>query len=241
MTRRLTHATLAAAAAAFVLFALLAPPTPAAGAAEPAPDPEPAYTAAITKRADDILALLKLDDPAKADRVRQILINQYRSLRAIHDPRDEKLKSIDKADKAASEQVKAEAAAKIAPLHEEFLSKLASELTPEQVETVKDKMTYNKVQVTYKVYTAYLPQMTDEEKAKVLDWLKQAREEAIDGGSSEEKSKIFDKYKGRINNFLASRGYDMKKAEKEYFARQKAAAAEKKAAEQAGATTRPGN
>ena len=205
-----------------------------ARAAEPAPDPEAAYTAAITKRANDILAVLKLDDPAKADRVRDILVNQYRSLRAIHDSRDDKLKSLPKDDKPAVEQVRAEAAAKLKPLHESFLSKLAVELTPEQVTAVKDKMTYNKVQVTFKAYTSYLPQMTDEERGKVLAWLEEAREEAIDGGRSEEKSKIFDKYKGRINNFLASRGYDLKQAEKDFFARQKAAAAQR-------ATTRPGN
>jgi hypothetical protein len=217
------------AVAALCLFLSLS-----ARAAEPAPDPEATYTAAITKRADDILVVLKLDDPAKVDRVREILINQYRSLRAIHDARDEKLKSVPKEDKASAEEVRAEAAAKLKPLHDEFLSKLAVELTPEQVTAIKEKMTYNKVQVTFKAYSAYLPQMTDEERGKVLAWLEEAREEAIDGGSSEEKSRIFDKYKGRINNYLASRGYDLKQAEKDFFARQKAAAAEK-------ATTRPGN
>jgi hypothetical protein len=39
--------------------------------------------------------------------------------------------------------------------------------------------------------------MTEQQKAKVLDFLKQAREEAMDGTSSEEKSAIFKKYKGR--------------------------------------------
>lgn len=201
-------------------------------AAEPAGDPEAAYTAALEKRSADILAVLNLDDPAKADRIRAILINQYRSLRAIHDPRDARIKATPKEDTAAIEQVRADAAARLAELHEEFLSKLAAELTPDQIDAVKDKMTYGKVQVTYNAYASYLPQMTDEEKAKILDWLKQAREEAIDGGSSEEKSRIFDKYKGRINNYLAQRGYDLKQAEKDFFARQKAARA---------AATQPGN
>jgi len=45
----------------------------------------------------------------------------------------------------------------------------------------------------------------------------------MDGGSSEEKHAEFGKYKGRINNYLSKAGYDMKQAEKDLAARQKAA------------------
>jgi len=101
-------------------------------------------------------------------------------------------------------------------LHDSFVAKLNGELTPEQVEIVKDKMTYNKVKVTYDAYCQFVPQMTDEQKAHILADLKTAREEAIDGGSSEEKSAIFGKYKGRINNYLSSQGIDMKKQEQAF-------------------------
>jgi hypothetical protein len=53
--------------------------------------------------------------------------------------------------------------------------------------------------------------------------LLEAREHAMDGGSSEEKHAIFGKYKGRINNFLSAQGIDLKAAEKELAARQEAA------------------
>ena len=36
--------------------------------------------------------------------------------------------------------------------------------------------------------------------------LKEAREEAMDGGSAEEKTAVFQRYKGKINNFLSRQG-----------------------------------
>jgi len=40
--------------------------------------------------------------------------------------------------------------------------------------------------------------------------LKEARELAIDGGSAEEKTAIFGKYKGKINNYLSAQGHNKK-------------------------------
>jgi hypothetical protein len=37
----------------------------------------------------------------------------------------------------------------------------------------------------------------------------EAREYAIDGGSSEEKHRWFGEYKGRINNYLSKEGYNL--------------------------------
>jgi hypothetical protein len=53
--------------------------------------------------------------------------------------------------------------------------------------------------------------------------LLEAREHAMDGGSSEEKHAIFGKYKGRINNYLSKQSFDLKTAEKELSARQRPA------------------
>ena len=53
--------------------------------------------------------------------------------------------------------------------------------------------------------------------------LKQAREEAMDGGNAGEKSAIFQKYKDQINDYLNSHGHDVAKAYKDWEARQQAA------------------
>jgi hypothetical protein len=105
------------------------------------------------------------------------------------------------------------------PLHEQFLTKLAGSLTPEQIEQVKDLMTYNKVKVTYDAYCVIVPNLTDAEKAKVLELLKLAREEAVDGGNAPEKSAIFQKYKDQINAYLDAQGHDTAKAFKDWLAK----------------------
>ena len=61
-----------------------------------------------------------------------------------------------------------------------------------------------------------------------------AREKAIDGGSADEKSAIFKKYKGRINNYLSTQGIDMKQAEKAWGQKQKQQQAATKATQPAG-------
>jgi hypothetical protein len=70
------------------------------------------------------------------------------------------------------------------------------------------------VPLTYTAYQEMIPALTPEQKEKIYDWLKEAREIAMDQGSSEDKHKVFGKYKGRINNYLSSQGYNMKAEEK---------------------------
>jgi len=120
------------------------------------------------------------------------------------------------------------------PLHDRFVAKLSADLTPEQVELVKDKMTYGKVQFTYNAYCAIVPSLTDEEKARILNLLRQARDEAMDGGSSTEKSAIFQKYKDEINAYLDGRGHDVAKATKEWQTKQELA---RKQADGSGSST----
>jgi len=173
------------------------------------------YTRTITKRSADIVTALALTDAAKSNRVQEILVDQYRALNTWHEQHDAEIKALNKSagsDKKAAEKAKvkvAEIQATLKPAHDSFLTKLAAELTPEQVETVKDKMTYGKVQFTYRGFLQAVPDMNEEEKTHVLNMLKEARELAIDAGSAEEKTAIFGKYKGKINNYLSSRGHDI--------------------------------
>jgi Spy/CpxP family protein refolding chaperone len=185
-----------------------------------APDPAATYTQTITRRADNIVAALGIADSAKAARVRDVMVGQYRRLSQIHDERDVRVKAARAAagtDKEAAavalQSVEDAAQAKLYRLHAEYLAQLAVELTPEQVEKVKDGMTYGVVQVTYDVYRKMMPDLSEEQKRRILAWLIEAREIAMDAGSSEEKHKVFGKYKGRINNYLSAAGYDLKKAE----------------------------
>ena len=193
---------------------------------------DPAYTADLNKRGDGVLEALKLADADKAARVKQIVMDQYRGIKKID---DETVAAAPKDDKAAVAKAKDDAAAAKKPLHDAFLAKLSAELMPEQVEVVKDKMTYNVVKVTYDGFLDMLPNLNDAQKGYILAQLKEAREIAMDQGSSKEKHAVFGKYKGRINNYLAKEGYDLKQANKDWAERRKAREARAKQA----ASTQP--
>lgn len=188
---------------------------------------EAAYTRTITERADKIVAPLGIEDAAKAARVRDLLVDQYRRLREIHEARDARLAETDRSpgDPAVAEAfrgaVRKDAALKLFELHRQFVARLEAELTPERVNQVKDGMTYGVVPVTYNRYVELLPDLTVEQKAAIRAHLLEAREYAMDAGSAEEKHAIFGKYKGRINNYLSAAGYNLKQAEKDLAARQK--------------------
>lgn len=102
---------------------------------------------------------------------------------------------------------------KLDQLHGEFLSRLSAELSPGQVDQIKDGLTYGVLPLTYGVYLKMYPDLTDEQKAQIKAWLTEARELAMDGSTSDEKHAVFGKYKGKINNYLSKAGYDAKKAE----------------------------
>lgn len=180
-----------------------------------------AYTRTITERADKIVATLNVADTNKYARVRDIIVRQYRDLSGIHDARDAAIKAAQEksgSDKAATEvaaqKVRDESKEQTDKFHGEFLARLAGELTPEQVEQVKDGLTYGVLPLTYGVYLKMYPDLTEEQKAQIKAWLVEARELAMDGGSAREKHAIFGKYKGRINNYLSRAGYDAKAAER---------------------------
>jgi hypothetical protein len=196
-----------------------------------AADTPPSVPNAVqVQRAEKITAALKLDDPAKAARVRDLIARQYADLSVIHSARDAAIKAAKEkgtTDKTAGmESVKAardHATAAQDKLHPEYLARLATELTPAQIDQVKDGMTYGVAPLTFRVYGEMLPNLTADQKNQILAWLNEAREHAMDASTSEEKHAWFGKYKGRINNYLSKAGIDMKQAEKEMSERQKSA------------------
>jgi Spy/CpxP family protein refolding chaperone len=191
----------------------------------------PALDAALVQRAEKIVASLQLAEPAQAARIRDLVAGQYAALRPVHEARDAVIKAaraLPEGEKAAIDaavnSARDTAAARQGELHYAFLARLSAELAPAQVEQIKDGMTYGVLPNTFKVYQEMLPDLTPEQRTQILAWLTEAREHAMDASSSDEKHGWFGKYKGRINNFLSKAGYDMKQAERDMFARKKAAA-----------------
>jgi hypothetical protein len=186
----------------------------------PAPteaEKEAFYANAIEIRTGDILKVLNLTDSTKSNAVHDALVAQYHDLRVRDAEIDTRLKVDGKEVNYANRAPQLELRSK--PLHDQFVTKLSAILTPEQVEQVKDLMTYNKVKVTYDAYCSIVPRLTEADKAKILELLKSAREEAIDGGSAPEKSAIFQKYKDQINHYLDTQGHDTAKAFQDWIAK----------------------
>jgi hypothetical protein len=190
---------------------------------------EIAYRKVVFERSAKIVKNLNLTDSVQALKVTQVVAKQYQDLNDIYILRDNRKAEI-KAEagdnkEAATAKLKKngeEVTAKIDKLHPKYLKSLAKAgLTTEQIDKVKDGMTYNVLNVTMTAYNSMMPNLTEPQKTQILAWLTEAREHAMDAESSEKKHGWFGKYKGRINNYLSAQGIDMKKEEAAWMARLK--------------------
>ena len=101
----------------------------------------------------------------------------------------------------------------------DFIAWLNFYLTDAQVETVKNLMTNNYLFVRYNDFIDLLPSLTEAERERVYHWLVEAREFSMDFLDDRKMRQMFTKDRGRINNYLAKRGYDLRKATEEQEAR----------------------
>src|SRR5690606_33786617 len=178
---------------------------------------EEKYLQVITERSDKIVATLGISDSVKYGQVRDVLVAQYATLNTHHENREAELKKLKEAFGTQKEvleekrtQYEAKEDAVLREKHAAFLGALATLLQPEQIEKVKDGMTYGVLPLTYGAYQDMIPNLTEEQKAKILVYLTEARELAMDAPGSREKHGVFGKFKGRINNYLSAEGYDLK-------------------------------
>ncbi|MDR0893227.1 MAG: DUF3826 domain-containing protein [Mediterranea sp.] len=186
------------------------------------------YVQSIVKRSQKIVDKLGVADSKAALEVRNIIANRYFELNDIYDARDARLKALKaegltgnaKAD--VQKAINDEKDAALYRTHFDFPARLSLYLTPQQVDGVKDGMTYSVLEVTYKATLDMIPTLKEDEKAQIHAWLVEAREYAMDAESSEKKHAAFGKYKGRINNYLAKRGYDLTKEREAWAKRVKA-------------------
>lgn len=190
--------------------------------------PNQEYWQTVSERAAKIVEGMNLGDTAQKQQVQDLIAAQYYRLNTIHDATDAEIKKVK--DSGTDQAKKEKAIAKLnvqrekqlAKLHRSYVGGLSRSLNAEQVEAVKNGMTYNVAPNTYAAYLDMLPDLTGEQKKFILDALTEAREKAMDAGSSKDKHAWFGKYKGRINNYLSKQGYDMNKESKAWQERLKA-------------------
>lgn len=189
---------------------------------------DPKYVESIVNRSQKIVDKLGLTDVKAAEDVCNIIANRYFELNDIYEIRDAKVKTVKESGltgDAKNEALKAAENEKDAALyrsHFAFPTSLSLFLNEEQIEAVKDGMTYGVVKVTYEATLDMIPSLKEEEKVQIYAWLVEAREFAMDAENSNKKHAAFGKYKGRINNYLAKRGYNLTKEREEWAKRVKA-------------------
>jgi len=188
-----------------------------------------AYQKVIAERTGKIINTLGIADPDLYKKAQQVVAGQYFRLNAVHDNSKASIAAIkakqlttDETNEAVKQEDEKKATA-LKQLHVVFIAQLQEILTEEQIEKVKDGMTYRILPVTWAAYLDMLQNLTREQKDKMYAWLLEARELAMDEGSSDRKHAVFGKYKGRINNYLSAQGYDMKKESEEWAKRVQAA------------------
>jgi len=168
-----------------------------------APPVTAASEAALNKRVGALVDSLALTDPAKQERVRTVIATNLRAVRDAHN-----------------------AGLQLDPsVHKNLLAGLQADLSPEQVESVKDKLTLNKLPLTFKVYQQILPDLKPEDDRVIMDHLQRAREECLDVKNTDEMAPIFKHHKTEIETYLNSRGYEWDKSYKAFVEAQKAKSA----------------
>lgn len=162
------------------------------------PEKDAVFKKTLWDRSAKIVDGLEIGKERKKKKITSIIARQYYQLNKVHDDvKDVKERSL-----------------QLEALHAKFISKLGNKLDKDQLENVKNGMTYNVLNVTFTAYKDMILTLTEEQKGKIYNWLLEAREKAMMEGSSEAKHKMFGKYKGRINNYLSEQGYNMKAEEK---------------------------
>lgn len=207
---------------------------PAAGTTTAASDAAARSDREQAKRAEEWVASLKLDDPFREARVKDVIVAHLRAVRDWHNEHSfatvpaginpatgNRLSDLDR-------QVIVDSA--IPPsVHANLMAGLRADLKPEQVEAILDKYTIGKVAFTMKGYHAIVPDLTLDEERTILALLTQAREQAVDYKNMKEISAIFEIYKTKCEQSLNANGRNWKALYKAYTdavkARKAAAAA----------------
>jgi len=189
---------------------------------------EAAYTKSITERSAKIIQTLAISDSIQYQQVLSILVQQYRNINQAQQVQKNAVTAMKQQAAEAAEiatqikQTEMLKATQMEQFHQAFIAQLTPLVSEKQLELIKDGITYRIFPITYAAYLDMIPTLNDAQKVKIFEWLKEARELAMDGESSEKKHAVFGKFKGRINNYLSSEGYDLKKETTDWQLRIKA-------------------
>jgi hypothetical protein len=175
----------------------------------------------IVAKVGEWATALNLNDAAKEERVKTAIAMHLKAVRDWHNehPSSTVPAGINPATGNRLSEMDRDIIANSAmpkSAHDSLMNVLKRELTRDQVETVLDKYTIGKVAFTLQGYKAIVPDLKPEEEAQILQYLKQAREQAIDYKNMKEISAIFEIYKTKCEQYLNSNGRNWRQLYKAY-------------------------
>src|SRR6185436_4474068 len=181
----------------------------------------PAIDTALENKAADWVSSLKLNDEAKALKVKKAIAIHLTAVKDWHNSHPYtmtpeginpttggKLSEMDRQIIICSTKPKT--------IHDNLMNVLKAELDSTQVEAILDKYTIGKVAFTLQGYKAIVPDLTAKEEVEILKNLKQAREQAIDYKNMREVSAIFEIYKTKCEQYLNNNGRNWRQMYKAY-------------------------
>ena len=180
-----------------------------------------AIDTAIESKAAEWVSSLKLNDDAKAQKIKIAIATHLTAVRDWHNSHPYtmtpeginpttggKLSEMDRQLIICSTKPKS--------VHDNLMNVLKAELDSVQVEAILDKYTIGKVSFTLNGYKSIVPDLTPKEEAEILKNLKQAREQAIDYKNMREISAIFEIYKTKCEQYLNNNGRNWRQMYKAY-------------------------
>ncbi len=187
-------------------------------AADPVAATVEARDKAIESKVERVLSAVNVEEPEKKERARAILREWLVALRAWHQQNDPQLKTLWSAWSRARavvpkdefpaevEAVKIEALYEtLKPTYFAFLERLATELTPEQIDAIKERWSRAPgMQRTYNAYLQIVPDLTDEQKKVIYDRLVLAREAAMLTDADGEIVNLFKRHKVKVEAYIGS-------------------------------------
>ena len=175
------------------------------------------YEKVISERSAKIVNTLNISDSVIYIKVKDQIKQQYFQLSQIHDQYNLAVNNI-KTSSSSKDSINGALLMEVdkksiclKQLHDHFIVQITDLISAIDLDKIKDGMTYKILPLTWHAYTDMLQNLTQEQKEQMYKWLLEARELAMDEGSSEKKHEVFGKYKGKINNYLSAAGYNMKK------------------------------
>lgn len=172
----------------------------------------------INSKSERLLSAIKLDDAAKAARVKTILGGWYVTIWDWHKTNDPKLtelwsqwnraRAVVPKDEFPAEVIATQidaVYASLKPAYDAFNAQLAAELTLDQVSAIKELWSRSPGMMrTYNSYLAIAPDLTEEQKKVIFDRMLRAREDAMLTDSDKEIIAIFKRHKVKVEAYVGS-------------------------------------